>query len=180
MNDFRPRSASDRSVSEYNTEKLIVLPGFEVSQPRKKPVDDIFTWIQCFSRYTAAMAKEFPQCTTGFMSQLLTMVKAYSEAKHLTGMDVSLYHELCSSRTKQVGNPEEARPGQKRKHPAPVHVGPRVSWLYNDRECNLKNGSKNNGVHGQASPMRQRVATDYCTSSNLGAVLERGDSTVSL
>ena len=31
MNDFHPRSASDRSVSESDTEKLIVLPGFEVS-----------------------------------------------------------------------------------------------------------------------------------------------------
>jgi len=43
MNDFRPRSAGDHSVSECDTEKLIVLPGFEVSQPRKKPVDDFFT-----------------------------------------------------------------------------------------------------------------------------------------
>lgn len=160
MNDFRPRSASDRSVSESDTEKLIVLPGFEVSQPRKKPVDDIFTWIQCFSRYTAAMAKEFPQCTPGFMSHLLTVMKAYCEAKHpawqeydvafrekmaatskrdWAGMDVSLYHELCSSRAKQVGSPEETRAGMKRKRPALGGGGPKVCWFYNDGECNLKN-----------------------------------------
>ena len=82
MNDFRPRSANDQPVSDSDTEKLLVLPGFEVCQPRKKPVDDIFSWIQCFSRYTAAMAKEYPQCTAGFMSHLLTVMKAYSEAKH--------------------------------------------------------------------------------------------------
>ena len=44
-------------------------------------VEDIFTWIQCFSRYTAAMAKEYPGCTPGFMSHLLTVMKAYCEAK---------------------------------------------------------------------------------------------------
>ena len=81
MNDFRPRSAGDCSISESDTEKLIVLPGFEVSHPRKKPVDDIFTWIQCFSRHTAAMAREYPGCTPGSMSHLLTVMKAYGEAK---------------------------------------------------------------------------------------------------
>ena len=139
MSDFRPRSANDRPVSDSDMEKLLVLPGFEVSQPRNKPVDDIFSWIQCFSRYTAAMAKEYPQCTAEFMSHLLTVLKAYSEAKHpawqeydvafrekmaatgkkdWTGMDVSLYHELCSSRTKQLGIPEEARLGQKKETPS--------------------------------------------------------------
>ena len=59
--------------------------------------------------------------------------------KDWTGMDVSLYHELCSSRTKQLRILEEARLGQKRKRPAPVHVCPKVCWLYNDSECNLKN-----------------------------------------
>ena len=81
MNDFHPRSASDRSIAESDTEKLIVLPGFEVAQPRKKPVDDIFTWIQCFSRYTAAMAKDHPECTPGYISHLLTVMKAYGEAR---------------------------------------------------------------------------------------------------
>lgn len=63
MNDFCPRSAGDRCFAESDTEKLIVLPGFEVSQPRKKPVEDTFSWIQCFARYSAAMAKEYPKCT---------------------------------------------------------------------------------------------------------------------
>ena len=158
MNDFRPRASGDRAVPESDTEKLIVLPGFEVSQPKKKPVDDIFTWIQCFSRYTAAMAKEFPECAPGFVSHLLIVMKAYGEAKppawqdydlafrekmastgtrDWKGMDVSLYHELCSSRPKLLGTPEEAKLGQKRKRP--VVGGPRVCWPYNDGECTIKN-----------------------------------------
>ena len=111
-----------------------------------------------FSQYTATMAKEYPECTPGFMSHLLTVMKAYCEAKlpawqeydlafkekmtatgrkDWTGMDVSLYHELCSSRPKQVGNPNEARLGQKRKRP--TSGGPKVCWPYNDGECIIKN-----------------------------------------
>lgn len=153
MNDFRPRAARDRFVAESDTEKLIVLPGFEVSQPKRKPVDDIFTWIQCFARYTAAMAKEYPECTPGFMSHLLTVMKAYAEAKppawqdydmafrekmastgkkDWTGMDVALYHELCSSRPKQ-GATEAPRVGTKRRQPE--SEGPRVCFDYNDGVC---------------------------------------------
>lgn len=52
-------------------------------------------------------------------------------------MDVSLYHELDSSRPKQVGTPEEVRPSQKKKRLA--SGGPKVYWLYNDDECTIKN-----------------------------------------
>ena len=36
MSDFCPRSATDAATVDADTEKLMVLPGFEVSQPRKK------------------------------------------------------------------------------------------------------------------------------------------------
>ena len=61
MADFRPRSSMDPATSETDTEKLVVLPGFEVSQPRKKPVDNFISWIQCFCCYTAAMSKPLPR-----------------------------------------------------------------------------------------------------------------------
>lgn len=104
MNDFRSRSAGDRYVLESDTEKLIVLPGFEVSQPRKKPVEDIFTWIQCFSRYTAAMAKEYPECTPGFMSHLLTVMKAYCEAKQPAWQEYDLaFREKMAATGRKTG-----------------------------------------------------------------------------
>ena len=82
MSDFRPRSSLDQTTSETDMEKLVVLPGFEVSQPRKKPVNNCITWVQCFCRYTAAMSKHNPDCTAGFMSHLLIVLKAFSEAEH--------------------------------------------------------------------------------------------------
>ena len=36
MQDFCLHSASDQSLFEGDTEKLVVLPGFEVSQPRNQ------------------------------------------------------------------------------------------------------------------------------------------------
>jgi len=31
-----------------------VLPGFELSQVKSKPIKDIVTWVHCFACYTAA------------------------------------------------------------------------------------------------------------------------------
>ena len=80
--EFRPRGALEKVQVEEDTEKLVVLPGFEVSgQARKKPITSIAVWSQCFARYTAAMAAKFPDCAPGFMSHLVTVVKAYLEVE---------------------------------------------------------------------------------------------------
>ena len=157
MADFRPRSSTDPIISETDTEKLVVLPGFEVSQPRKKPVNNFITWIQCFCRYTAAMSKHYPECTSGFMSHLLIVLKAFNEVEHpawreydeayrekmastgekiWSGMDVALYQELCASRQKL------RTPQTERKEMPKGTVGKRpmsgrgnVCWLYNDSLC---------------------------------------------
>ena len=71
----------DRLPAESETEKLVVLPGFEVSQTRKKPESNIILWVQCFARYTAAMAQHFPECTPGIMSHMLTVMKAFREVE---------------------------------------------------------------------------------------------------
>ena len=81
LGEFRPRSVMDKVEVEGDTEKLVVLPGFEVTQARKKPINNIITWVQCFARYTAAMASKFPDCTPGFMSHMLTVLKAYVEVE---------------------------------------------------------------------------------------------------
>ena len=72
MQDFRPRS-SPQMLQEGATQTLVALPGFELAQPRKKPIDSIITWVQCFSRYTAAMAHQhYPECTPGITLHMLT------------------------------------------------------------------------------------------------------------
>ena len=92
-----------------------------MTQAKKKPVNSIIVWTQCFARYTGAMAKEFPECTPDFMSHMLTVLKACGEVedpawclydemyrkkiastsvKRWSGMDVQqVYQEVC------VGHP---------------------------------------------------------------------------
>ena len=115
MADFRPSSSIDPTTAETDMEKLVVLPGFE------EPVNNFITWIQCFCRYMAAMSKQYPECTSGFLSHLLVVLKAFNEVEHpawreydeayhekmastgekvWSGMDVALYQELCASRQK--------------------------------------------------------------------------------
>ena len=151
MADFHPRSTTDPSTVENDMEKLVVLPGFEVSQPRKKPVNNFITWVQCFSHYTATMSKQYPNCAPGFLSHLLIVLKAfndpawreYDEAfrekmastgqKAWAGMDLALYQELCASRQKMRSPQMERKDilsGSGGKQPASGRGS--VCWLYRD------------------------------------------------
>ena len=80
---------------EPDTQKVVVLPGFEVAQAKQKPITDIITW------------------------HLLTVLRAYTEVEHpawrlydiayrkkmaatgrkiWSGMDVQIYQEVCGGR----------------------------------------------------------------------------------
>ena len=159
--DFRQRSAAERTASGENSDKLMVLPGFEVAHSRKKPVTDIVTWVQCFSRYTAAMAQSFPDCTPGFMSHMITVLKAYAEVEEPAwweydeafcekmastgkrswkGMDVSLYQELCGSRPRRrapmpLADTKGTGKTALGKRPGESKRKAHVCWLFNEGEC---------------------------------------------
>ena len=66
---------------ERDTQTLVALPGFELMQPCKKAIDNIFTWVQCYSRCTTVMAQHYLECPPGFMSHMLTVLKAYNKAE---------------------------------------------------------------------------------------------------
>ena len=114
--EFKPRTLPERETAEADTEKLVVLPGFEVTQAKKKPLRSITTWVQCFARFKAAMAQKFPDCTAGFTSHILVVFKAYEEVEEPAwrlydeayrekmastvvrwwqGVDVQVYQETC-------------------------------------------------------------------------------------
>ena len=63
IGELRPRDPMERVPTEADTQKWVVLPGFEVAQARKKPVVNIITWMHCYARYTAAMAAAHPTST---------------------------------------------------------------------------------------------------------------------
>ena len=147
MAEFHPRTITDRISAEGDTDKLVVLPGFEVTQAKKKnkkPVNNIIVWTQGFTRYTAAMAKEFPECTPGFVSHMLTVLKAYGEVenpagrlydemyrekmastgvKQWPGMDVQVYQEVG---TRTVGGIKQAG----------------VCWQFNQGSCSYGKSCK--------------------------------------
>lgn len=83
---------------------------------------DIITWVQCFARYTAGMAEKYTVAVPCFMSDLIVVLKAYSEVEGLwwrdynvafrdrmaaqgvkkwTGMDISLYQDLVGSKPRR-------------------------------------------------------------------------------
>ena len=44
--EFCQRSAAEKTASKETTDKLMVLPGFEMAHTKRKPVTDIITWVQ--------------------------------------------------------------------------------------------------------------------------------------
>ena len=81
LGEFRPRTSLDRGSQETETKKLVVLPGFEVAQAKKRPITNIITWVQCFTKFTAAVAQKYPECTPGFMSHMLVVLEAFGEVE---------------------------------------------------------------------------------------------------
>lgn len=158
LGELRTRSLQDKVTVEGDTQKLVVLPGFEVTQPRQKPISDILVWVQCFSKYAAAMSQKFPSCTSGLMSHLLVVLKAamevegvswrlYDEAfrdkmaaigvREWAGMDVQLYQEICGSHPRKiVGQFHEGKGhgivGVRRLG---SEKRPSVCWLFNEGKC---------------------------------------------
>ena len=81
MRELQLRTSVEKTMLEPDTQKVVVLPGFEVAQAKQKPITDIITWVHCYSRYTPAIATKFPDCTPGLMSHLLTILRAYTEVE---------------------------------------------------------------------------------------------------
>ena len=167
--DFRPFSAVEKLEAVSDTEKLVVLPGFEVSQVRRRPVTSVITWVQCFCRYAAGMSSSFPTSTPGFMAHLLTVLRAYCEVddpawrlydvafrekmaatgvQMWTGADIQLYQEFCGGRSRRL-----PMPGGEARHPAfPSSPSPSASlfpsasrkrplvcWAFNANGCRFQN-----------------------------------------
>ena len=51
-----------------NPQKLIAPPGLEVSKAKKKAVQDIRVWSQCFAIYGGVLAKKFPDIGPDLMA----------------------------------------------------------------------------------------------------------------
>lgn len=163
LGELCPKHPLDKIPAEPDTERLVVLPGFEISQARQKPISNIITWTHCYARYTAAMAAAYPTSMPGFMAHLVTVLKAYTEVedpawrlydeafrekmaatgcKLWEGMDIQVYQEVCAGRLRrkvpaaQVGESSGngVRGGMKRAWEE-RRPGPAVCWQFNTGAC---------------------------------------------
>ena len=96
------------------------------------------------------MFKHYPNCTAGFISHLLIVVKAFNEVEHpewreydeayrekmastgnksWSGMDVALYQELCGSRQKQPLEKRELPRATEGKRPISQGGTTSVGWI---------------------------------------------------
>lgn len=81
--------------------KLVLLPVFEISQLQKKPVNNFNIWVQCFSHYTAAMSKHYPECAAAFLRDFLIVFKTFNEVEHLAWREYGAYREIMASTSKK-------------------------------------------------------------------------------
>ena len=121
-------------------------------------------WVQCFAKYTAAMAKQFLNCTPGFMSHMLTVMKAFCEVEEpawrlydkayrekmsstgnraWSGMDMALYQELCGSRPRRKVVEPTLVPSRSlgKKRPSGCRKS-LVCWEFNDGDCSFGKSCK--------------------------------------
>ena len=164
---LRSRTAYDRVVGDADSERLVVLPGLELTQARKKPkFYRILVWCQCFARYTAVMASKFPECAPGFMSHQLTVLKAHAEVddpawriydeafrdkmasvavREWKQMDVALYQEICGAGGRQRKQATQVDDGRGARV-VPKRPGglkrPPVCWPFNDGQCSFGRSRK--------------------------------------
>ena len=137
MQDFKPKTGAENDVAGIECEKLVMLPGLEVVQSRRKPILSILTWVQSYCKYLAAVSQKFPEAVAGMVGHLLVVVKAYLEVEEpgwrlydevfrtkmattgvrlWKGVDVQVFQETCGSLLRSVksdGEPVKSR-GMKR------------------------------------------------------------------
>ena len=76
LGDLRQAGTWEALNPEPDPQQVVILQGIEVARAKRKPVKDIYTWIQCFAIYMAAMAKHDPGAIPEMLAYMLTIMKA--------------------------------------------------------------------------------------------------------
>ena len=105
---------------EPDPQQIIILQGMEVTWVKRRPIKDIYTWIQRFALY---MAKHDPSSIPEMLAYMLTIMKAQKEFK-----------------ASPMKKPAIA--GENSQHcewdpPRPHSSGP-VCWQYNQGHCSFQ------------------------------------------
>ena len=101
MVELQPVGVLDKLSLEPDPHHFVILPGLEVAQARKKPIQDLLTWIQCFNIYIAVVAKKHPDMVPEMLAHMLIVMQAQREYEEPAW---HLYDEAFRDKAVATGN----------------------------------------------------------------------------
>ena len=102
--ELYPLGANEALNPEPDPQRHIILPGLEVSRPKKKQVTDIISWTQCFLVYIAIMHQKFPDKVPKMIAYMLTILRAQQEFEDPGGVTITTIdsrQQLLATKTGQ-------------------------------------------------------------------------------
>ncbi len=99
--EIRPVGPLDGLNPEPDPQKFVILPGLEVARAKKKVVQDINTWIQCYAIYVAVMASKHPEAVPDMMAYMLVIMRAQQEYEEPAWR---LYDQAFRDKAASMGN----------------------------------------------------------------------------
>ena len=79
--ELKPAGVLESLNPEPDPQWYIILPGLEVARARKKPIEEIGRWIQCFTIYMAVMARKYSEAILEILAYMymLSIMRAQQE-----------------------------------------------------------------------------------------------------
>ena len=99
--ELNPAGVLESLHPEPDPQHYIILPGLEVARARKKPIEEIGRWIQCFAIYMAVMARKYPEAIPEMLAYMLSIVRAQQEYEEPAW---SQYDEAFREKAASIGN----------------------------------------------------------------------------
>ena len=99
--ELKPAGVLESLHPEPDPQRYIILPGLEVARARKKPIEEIGRWIQCFAIYMAVMARKHPKAIPEMLAYMLSIMRAQQEYEEPAW---SRYDEAFREKVAAIGN----------------------------------------------------------------------------
>ena len=99
--ELRPVGPLDKMNPVPDPQRFIIMPGMEVTRAAKKSIEDILTWVQCFTTYVAILSTKFPEAVPDLMAYMLSIIWAYQKYEHPQWRN---YNEAFRDKAATTGN----------------------------------------------------------------------------
>jgi hypothetical protein len=96
----------DATLPDADAQRFAFFPGCEVIRHRRRQVENVLQWTQCFTTYVAAMAQQYPEVVGGMIAYLQLIVKASQQYDGLYWRSYDTHFRVNAAAT---GNRDWAR-----------------------------------------------------------------------